>query len=339
VAIVAAFSFSLTNGLADDTIRLRPTGSVRGTISAMTPTEVTVDMVAGQKKQVPVNDIDLITYDGEPPELKLARSEVSNANYEGALKSLDKVDAAKISRAEIKQDLQFYKAFSLARMALAGTGKVGDAGSLMRTFVKENPSSYHYLPAAELLGDLFAAIGKPELAYEQYSAVERAPWPEYKMRGGVAKGRILLQQQKYPEALAAFDAVLKLAGDEKGPAAAQRLAAQLGKANCLAATGQADTAIGLVQEVIDKADSDDVDINARAYLTLGNCYRQKEGAVKDALLAYLHVDLLYPGNREAHAEALANLARIWNELGKPERALQATQLLKDRYASSVWAKQ
>ena len=106
-----------------------PMASVRGTISAMTPTEITVDMAAGQKKQVPVNDIDVITYDGEPPEMKLARSEITNGNFEGALKSLDKIDTAKITRAEIKQDLQFYKAFSLARMALAGTGKVGDAGS------------------------------------------------------------------------------------------------------------------------------------------------------------------------------------------------------------------
>ena len=107
------WSFSMATCAADDTVRLRPNGSVRGTISAMTPTEITVDMVAGQKKQVPVNDVDVITYDGEPPELKLARSEVTNANFEGALKSLDKIDTAKITRAEIKQDLQFYKAFSL----------------------------------------------------------------------------------------------------------------------------------------------------------------------------------------------------------------------------------
>ena len=148
----------------------------------------------------------------------------------------------------------------------------------MRAFVKENPTNYHFLPAAELLGDLFAAIGKPELAYEQYSAIERAPWPEYKMRGGVAKGRVLALQQKYPEALAAFDAVLKLAGDEKGPAAAQSSPRNSARQHCLAATGQPDAAIGLVQEVIDKADTEDVDLNARAYLTLGNCYRQKEGS-------------------------------------------------------------
>ncbi|HVU88768.1 MAG TPA: tetratricopeptide repeat protein [Pirellulales bacterium] len=340
--LVAVFLLLVVGAQAragDDTVRMRPSGTAKGSISLMTSTEVALDMAAGQKKQIPVNEIDSISYDGEPPELKLARSESSNGNYEGALKSLDKIDPAKVNRPEIKHDLQFYRAFCHARLALAGSGDIPKAGSEMRQFVKENPTNYHFLVAAETLGDLFAAIGRPELAFEQYATVERAPWPEYKMRGGVAKGRILVAQKKYPEALATFDAVLKLTGDEKGPAASLKLAAQLGKATCLAATGQPDPAIAAVQAVIDNADPEDNELNARAYLTLGNCYRQKEGATKDALLAYLHVDLLYPSNREAHAEALSNLARLWNELGKPERALQATQLLKDRYASTVWAKQ
>ncbi len=202
-------------------------------------------------------------YDGEPPEIKLARSEISNGNYEGALKALDKIDLAKINRAEIKEDAQFYRAMCHARMALGGSGDVSKAGSEMRAFVKEHPTNYHFLPASETLGDLFAAIGRPELAFAQYATIEKAPWPEYKMRGGVAKGRILVAQKKFPEALEAFDNVLKLAGDEKGAAASLKLAAQLGKATCLAATGQADAAIEQVQAVIDNADPEDVDLNAR----------------------------------------------------------------------------
>ena len=76
--------------------------------------------------------------------------------------------------------------------------------------------------------------------------------------------------------------MLKLAGDEKGAAASLKLAAQLGKATCLASTGQADAAIEQVTAVIDNADPEDIDLNARAYVTLGNCYRQKPGAVKEA---------------------------------------------------------
>jgi tetratricopeptide (TPR) repeat protein len=322
---------------ADDTIRLRPVGTAKGTISSMTPTEITLDMAAGQKKQFAVNDVDAVLFDGEPPEIKLVRSQIGNGNFEQALTMLEKIDATKITRPEVKQDLQFYKALCRARLALAGAGDVREAGSQMRAFVNANPTNYHYLQAAEILGDLFAAVGVLDRAYEQYAIVEKAPWPEYKMRAGVAKGRVLTSQKKYTEALAAFDAVLKLTGDGKEAAENQKLAAQLGKAMCLAATGEPDAGIKLVQEVIDKAEPEDADINARAYVTLGNCYRQKEGATKDALLAYLHVDLLYNRDREAHAEALWNLARLWNELGKPERALEATQLLKDHYGSTSWA--
>jgi tetratricopeptide (TPR) repeat protein len=322
----------------DDTIKLRPSGTLKGTISGMTSTEVTIDMAAGKKRPVPVNEIEAITYDGEPPEVKLARSEISNGNFEAALRSLDKIDPAKITRAELKQDLQFYKAFAHARLALEGSGDVRDAGREMLVFAKEHPTNYHYLAAAENLGHLFAAADIPDKALEQFAAVERSPWVDYKMRAGVAKGRILVAQKKYPEALATFDAVLKLAGDDEQETAAEKLSALLGRATCLAATGQADNAIGLVQEVIDKANPEDVELNARAYVALGNCYRQKPGAIKEARDAYLHVDLLYAGNREAHAEALANLARLWNELGKPERALEATQTLKNRYANTSWAK-
>jgi len=338
--LVASLGPALSQATADDQVRMRPTGSAKGTISLMTSTEIALDMAAGQKKQIPVNEIDAVIYEGEPPEIKLVRSEIANDNFEAAAKKLDKIDAAKITRAEIKQDIAFYKALCHARLALAGNGDVRKAGSQMWGFVKENSTNYHYLQGVELLGDLFAANRSLDEALQQYAIVERAPWPEYKTRAGIAKGQVLVLQKKYPEALAAFESVMKQLGDDNGKTAtAQKLAAQLGKANCLAATGEADTALQLVQQVIDNADPEDVDLSARAYLTLGNCYRQKKDSTTDAYMAYLHVDLLYSKNREAHAEALSNLARLCNDMGKPERALQAAQTLKDRYANSIWARQ
>ena len=174
LASIVTFGLALPSA-ADDTIRLRPTGTVKGTLSAMTPTEVSLDMAAGQKKQIAVNDIDAILFEGEPPEIKLVRSQIANGNFEQALTMLEKIDAAKVTRPEVKQDLQFYKALSRARLALAGSGDVREAGSQMRTFVNANPSNYHFLPAAELLGDLFAAVGLLDRAYEQYAVVEKAP--------------------------------------------------------------------------------------------------------------------------------------------------------------------
>jgi len=182
------------------------------------------------------------------------------------------------------------------------------------------------------------AAGKFGDATRYYQAMGEAPFPEYKMRAGVSTGRALVKQQQYDQALAEFEKVLALAGQASGPAGeSQAMAATLGKAECLSRTGQGEQGADLVEEVIAKLPPESAELHARAYVTLGNCYAQSK-STKQALLAFLHVDVLYFGNPEAHAEALWNLTVLWNEVGKPQRALEASQLLKERYAGSEWAR-
>ncbi len=324
---------------ADDEIRLKPSGRTGGVVRSTSPIEVTVEIAAGVSKQIPVGEIESIAYAAEPPQLKLVRSAVANSNFESALANLEKINVENVSRAEIKQDLQFYRALCRSRLALAGNGDIRDAGKMMLDFVNGNKDSYHYLAASQVLGDLLAAVGKYDLAYQRYDAVEKAPWPDYKRRATIAKGRVLAAQQKFAEAQAAFEKVLAEPANPKDEQLEkQRLAATLGKAECMAQAGQFEPAIKMVEDVVEKASPEDADLNGRAYVTLGNCLRKKPGGTKAAILAFLHVDLLYNANREAHAEALANLKNLWNEDGKPERAMQAAQLLKQRYANSSWAK-
>ena len=59
---------------------------------------------------------------------------------------------------------------------------------------------------------------------------------------------------------------------------------------------------------------------------------------KDALLAFLHVDVLYNTVPASHAEALAKLVPLWEAIGKPGRAREARQLLRERYPNSRWAR-
>jgi len=324
---------------ADDEIRLRPSGRVSGVVRMTSPTEVSVEMAAGVSKQVSVGEIESIAFAAEPPQLKLVRGAIASRNFENALLNLGKIDAANVSRAEIKQDLQFYVALCRSNLALAGNGDIRDAGKLMLAFVDGNKDNYHYLQGSEILGDLLAAVGAYDKAYERYDAVEKSPWPDHKLRAGIAKGRVLVAQKKYAEALTAFDKVLADVGQSKDEKLdKQRLAAILGKAECMAQMGDFEPAIKIVEEVVEKANPEDAELSARAYVTLGNCYRKKPGGTKSAILAFLHVDQLYFSNRDAHAEALHNLATLWNDIGKPERASQATQLLKERYANSSWAK-
>ncbi len=205
----------------------------------------------------------------------------------------------------------------------------------MLTFEKANQTNFHYFEVCEVIGDLLTAIGNGDKAMPFYEKLAAAPWPDYKLRAGVLVGRSLVAQKAYDKAMAQFDDVL--ATSITGPQAdSQKLAAVLGKASALAGAGKSDEAIKSVEEVIAKADPENQELHARAYNVLGNCYLAA-GKKKDALIAFLHVDLLYARFPEQHAEALAHLATLWTDVDKADRAAQAKNLLKEKYPTSAWA--
>lgn len=314
-------------------------GQLNGTIESMSPTEIVLSRRGKPNETIAANSVQFIQYDGEDPKLGIARKAAIDGRYDVALASLNELAQKPDLGAEILTDLKYYQAYCAAQLALSGTGDVKDAGKQLRNYVEANPKTFHLYEAYELLGDLFVAVGAYEAAEEYYDRVAAAPWPDSKMRALVAKGRALRTQKKFDAAQQAFESALSTqAADDDPLAAAVRRTATLGKAACLADLSQYEEAIGLAEEVINGAASaEDAAIHAEAYTTLGNCYR-KAGQPKDALLAFLHVDLLYPSFPRQHAEALANLTDLWTELGQRQRAQEASQILQQRYADSPWAK-
>jgi tetratricopeptide (TPR) repeat protein len=291
--------------------------------------------VSDLPKTAAVNQIDYIQFDEEPVDLTKTRTLFKAGKLDEALESVEKVKASELKSDELKQDVAFYKAILLARKALAGKGSTKDAGTLLFEFEAKNKDSYHYLEAAETLGDMLIALGKFDNAENYYAKLSTAPWPDYRMRSGVLIGRALEAQEKFDKALAKYDEVLAMDA-EGADAEKQRLAASLGKATALAATGHNDEAVKSIEEIVSKADADDAELHARAYVALGNCYLAAKQP-KDALLAFLHVDILYPTFAEQHAEALANLSDLWKTVDKSDRAKQAHDQLLKRYPNSPWA--
>jgi tetratricopeptide (TPR) repeat protein len=305
-------------------------GQVMGDVVATSAIDVTLDR-GGAKTKIPVNEIQSIRFSEEPARLSTARTAIEAGRYEDAVTGLEGINAADIQRTEIKQDVLFLLALAKARIALAGSNQdaVVEAGRLMASFVNSNPNSYHYVQACEIVGDTLVAAGKYAASQEYYGRVAAAPWPEYKMRAGVALGRALLAEGKADEALKSFQSVLD-AGAQGALADRERLAATLGKARCLAEAGQSDEAVKLIDEVIAKVNPEEVELNAEAYNALGLAHR-KAGRTQDALLAYLHVDLLYFTSPKEHIEALENLVELWEQVQQPERADRATRILQERY--------
>ncbi len=316
-----------------DSVKKLSGQTVSGTIKTVTKNDVDIEKTAGGVEKVPVTDVEYVRYDGEPVQLAGVRAQTANGSYDTALKQIASIPAASLTKPEVQQEVQFYKAYCTARLALTGAGDVAAAGKGLNDWLGKNANSYHFYPATELVGDLLVKAGNYEPAATYYAQLEQAVAPEMKMRAGMGIGRSLLAQKKYPEAQASFDKVLTLTNSTKGAQSdQQRFAATLGKAQCVAETGAPDDAIKSIEEVIKGVSPENADLMAQAYVALGKAYLKKPDAKKQALLAFLHVDTLYAANATAHAEALKQLDPLWRDLGKPERALQAVQLLREKYA-------
>jgi tetratricopeptide (TPR) repeat protein len=323
-------------GEATDRVRLAR-GSEAGEVSKMTRYEVTIDKGATGSVPLAVNEIRMIVFDGEPTELTQARVNSGNGAFAKALGLLEKVAADQVKRDFIKQDIEFYKAYCASRLALSGEGEITDAGKQLNSFVRNYPDNFHFLEASEMMGDLLMASGRFDFAEKQYAELAKAPWPVFKMRAAVSMGRSLQAQGKHADAIQQFDAALGMT-DDGADAQNQKLSATLGKAVSLAEAGKGDDAVKIIQKVIQDADPQQKELHARAYNALGNCY-EKSKQTKDALFAFLHVDVVYSNVPEAHAEALVHLVSLWKAIGNEEQSREARETLLQRHGKSKWAKQ
>ena len=318
-----------------DQIYLGKGAPVRGVITSMTAAEITVTINTVDRKYA-VNEIQRVALAEAPTGLKMALASLRNGQLEAAKVELDKIGVAGIKSKYVKQEVQYSQAFCAAKLAQQGQYDINKAGPLLQNFVTGNADSYHYFPAVELLGDLFIGIGNYKFAAENYGKLKSAPWPDYQLRGSVLQADALIGTEQYPQALTSYETVLKI----KPTTAAGRLQftlALVGKARCLAETGKTQEGIKLLRDVLkDNDPKQNPQLFGRAYNALGACYR-KENKPQDALLAYLHTDLLFYSEAPVHAEALYYLKQLWSTVKKSDRANRARTLLQQRYASSVWA--
>jgi tetratricopeptide (TPR) repeat protein len=303
----------------------------------MSATEVTVSM-GNTSETVPVNQIEGITFDDEPVTLRAVRSDVAGGRYDQALAVIDKIDVSQVGRAEIQQEIEFYKVFGTARAALAGEGEIAEAAKQVAAFLAAAPNNYHFFEAGETAGELAMAVGQFAKARECYETVgKKAPWTEYRMRAAVGVGKALLGEKKIEEALKFFEGALAMKG-EVDLTEPYRRTATLGKARCLAETKQFDQGVRLAEGVIAQADPEDATLLAEAYNAKGIAL-VKAGRNQEALYAFLHVETLYAADPQAHAETLFWLVRVWGDLKNPQRALEARRALGEQYPESRFSQE
>lgn len=331
MACVGGVSLLNINSVRSDTVRLTSKQSVIGDVKQMTPDSVTL-IRGNSETPVTTDKITAISFTDEPSKLSQAREAVVTGRFEDAITALAELDTSGLS-GYLAADAAFYRAAAAAELALRGRSPVNEAGSKLADFVKTYPENYHYYQANRLIGDLLVAAGQPGSAVAYYETIGKAPWPEYQADSKIGMASALLADGKTAEAQALLGQVAT--PDALTPL--QKAQIELLKAQSLINENQPDEAVGLIEAMLKTTSPEEIDLNAQAYNLLGRAHRQAN-RLQDALLAYLHVDLLYPGNAGAHAEALSNLAQLWTAEHKPERAQLALETLKQRYQYSRWNK-
>lgn len=309
----------------------------QGTVTAVDQLGVTVKPRIGSETTVPANEIESVRWDGEPAKLNLARVDEAGGRLEKALAAYQEIAADNsLSNSNLKLAVQFLIARTTAKMALADPSKLDEAARLLEEFGTAGIDFYRYYESRDYLGRIYMAQEEYQKAQAAFESLAQAPWSDYKMAAESAKARLLLQQGKTGEALAAFDAVI--AADAKGPGElSRRYEAMLGRATCLIRQQRHEDALKTLDQVVTQASPNDAALQAEAYVRQGDCL-QALGRTKEAVLAYLHVDVLFAQEKSLHAEALYHLARLWGTVGQPERGADARAALESGYPNSDWLK-
>jgi len=321
----------IAGDLAADSVRTE-SGAQTGSIVGVTKESIQLSK-GGTPVEIPVNEVIEINLDNESFDVKTARRMVANGQYSDAIEKLKGVQAG--GQELVAQEIAFLNAYSMGKLAMAGSVDKKAASEALLNFASKAPNSFHFYEVARMLGDLSVSSGDYAGAARYYGSLAGAPWPDYKMQARVLEGRALLAQDKPQDAISRFDEVMNTNASVSG-AARQKSFAAVGKAKALAITGKPAEGLKLLEKVIETSDPKDAELNGRVYNAVGRCHLANNNP-KEALLAYLHTDILYYTDPENHAEALYHLADLWKNVNETELATSARNMLNERYPGSSWA--
>ena len=324
---ILTLSFLLLSGTAfADRITFRD-----GTTKPLTGSIVTIDAdkvtitVRSVQRDIAANTIASTEFDGEPGILKLARTDFLAGRMEEVLERLAKVDAKTLSTLFLKQEAHFLRAAAKGKLALEGKGDTGDAEKELMAFIGNHKTSYHLFDIGELWGEL--ALWQEDFVHarEAFTMLGDAPW--HKHRAKWTLGMIDLRENNVVSAKDHFGSVLHA---EEALSGRLRAQAKGGLALCLAAEKKFDEAVTELAQIADAADNEDSIFSAFVYNSLGaTC--EKAGKPGEAILAYLHTDILFSAAKEEHVKALTALSKLWREVSRPERAEEVEKKLDELY--------
>lgn len=303
-------------------------GRVRGQIQSESPGEVVVKL-GTSTTAVPTDQIASIRYDGQPATLQLAETRESAGQLAEAAELFKKAAGEAAGKPYVMQMALYREASALADLALVEPDRTKEAKDRLLRFVQAHPSSRHIIPAREDLARLQLNTG--DFAGAEATIAELAKLPKAADRAGVLRAKVLARQGRHDEAVSELDRLIATFPDRS---TGQR-EARLAKAESLVGMKKYKEAESLVRQVIAAAPAEDVAAQSAACNTLGDSLRA-DNRPKEALLAYLHTDLLYSKDKQEHPRALFQIEKLFRLLKQDGRADEYAQRLRQEYPHSQW---
>jgi TolA-binding protein len=303
-------------------------GRVRGAVQSESPTEVVVTLGANSTT-VPTDQIASIRYDGQSANYQLGESRESAGQLAEAAELFKKAATDTAGRPFPHQAALFREAKVLSDLAAVEPDRQAEARDKLGAFIRSYPGGRHIAAAREALARLQISAGDFNGADATIAAL--AKMPKAGDRAAVLRTKVLARQGKHEPAIAELDRLI--AASPKG--SERQRYAMLAKAESLAATRKYKEAEALVRQVIQANPAEDADSQAPAYNTLGDCLRAANRP-KDALIAYLHTDMLYSKDKQEHPRALHGIVAAFRQLKQDARADEFAQRLKQEYPRSPW---
>jgi tetratricopeptide (TPR) repeat protein len=319
---------------ADAIYRRGSNTPLSGDITSISRTEVVLTGRTNKKDyHIPANEIERVRWESENPQVSQNRIEERNGQFDKAIAGYQTAlkDAASDN---MRTDLEFHIARATAAKALKDEDKFDDAITLLEKFRTAHSTNFRYFEALRLLAQVAMAKGDIEKGNTALQAMAEAPWTDFKMETDILKAKVALAHDDVGAALKALDSVISVA---PGTAAekSRRYEALLTKASCLQKQMKYQQATDVLTGILDEAADEDTKTLAETCIRLGDCY-QAGGRTKEAILAYLRVDILFPKEKKQHAESLYYLSRLFAQDGKPDKASDAAARLQEHYPRSPW---
>jgi tetratricopeptide (TPR) repeat protein len=320
---------------AEDRVDLRNGQSVTGRIVEETRTEVVVQSSSNMLR-IPVNQLKQIHYEGQPAVLTHAKTMEDAQKLGQAADEYSQAQAEIKDRPVILHAARFGEARVRARLALQEDTLLDEAIARLENVDRASSNSRHYFMAREFLGRLYLRKKEYRKAFEAFDELSTAPWREAKLHAVVYQARTLQGEHRFEEALQLLEPELATPTDSPEEMTIM-FGVQVEKARSLRGLDRRDDEAEVLERAIDRAPESAADSLAQAYLALGEA-RLAQGKKWEAIWAFMHVQLLFARHGELHAQALYNLAHLWDEVGRPERAAAAQTTLKTEHPQSPWTK-